>query len=105
MDRGVRENAVEDHGRCWDVAQEHAPVLRGSVGGDQRRSRCMATYEDFEEIFGRSRAESLHPEVIENEEVDLRELPHKIPSRAGRVGLRKVRDEIEGPAHEDAVPP
>ena len=100
----MRQEAVEDRGGRRHVAQEHAPVLRGPVGGDQRGRRFVAADEDFEEIFGGGRAEFLHPEVFEDEEIDLRELPHEVAARAGRVGLREVRDEIEGAAHEDAVP-
>ena len=103
-DRGVREKAVEDRGRRRDVAQEQAPVLRGSVGGDQCRCRFMAAHEHFEEVFCCGRAEFLHPEVFEDEQIDLRELPDEIAARTGRVGLREVRDEIEGAAHKDAVP-
>ncbi len=103
-DRGVREEAVEDRGGRGDVAQKDAPVLGWPVGGDQRGRRLVAAHEDFQQIFRGGGAQFLHPEVFEDEEVDLRELPHEVASRARRVGLCKVRDKIEGAAHEDAVP-
>jgi hypothetical protein len=43
-DLGVGEEAIEDGGGAWDVAEEDAPVLGGSVGGDEcRAASCRRT--------------------------------------------------------------
>jgi hypothetical protein len=63
----------------------------------------MPADEDLQKILGRVRAELLHAEVFEDEQVDARELLHEIAAGAGRVRLGEVGGEIEGAAHERAA--
>ena len=62
----------------------------------------MPADEDLEEVLGGVAAEALHAEVLDDEEVDLRELLDESRLLAG-VGLDEVLGEVEGAADEDAV--
>ena len=63
----------------------------------------MAADEDLEEILGGTRAELLHAEIFEHEQIDPRELLHEVSTRAGGFGFGEVRHQIERAADEGAV--
>src|SRR5207342_3572710 len=87
-----------------DVAEEEPPILRRSIRRDEGGRRFMATHEDLEEVLGRIRAELLHAEVLEYQQVDACELLDQVTARAGGVRLGKVGGEIERAANERAPP-
>ena len=62
----------------------------------------MLADEDLPKILGRVRAELLHAEVLEDEQVDARELLHEIAAVASRVRLGEVGRQVERAAHERA---
>jgi hypothetical protein len=102
-DDGVREEAIENRRCRRDVAEEDPPVLRRSIGRDERRRRFVPAHEDFQEVLGGVRSQLLHPEVLEHQEVDAGELLHKLAAGASGVGLREIGRQVEGTANECAV--
>ena len=66
-----------------------APVLGGSIGGDDGRAALVAADEDLEELLGGVGPELLHAEVFEDEQVDLGERLHERLASAGGLGLER----------------
>jgi hypothetical protein len=104
LDNGrVREEAIENRGCGRDVAEEHAPILCRTVGGNERRCSFVPTHKDLQEVLGRVRSELLHPKVFEHEQVDARELLDEIPARPRGVRFGEIGGQVEGAADESAV--
>src|SRR5580704_10651066 len=74
----------------------------GRFRGDQRRARFMSPHEDLEQIFSRARAEFLHAEILEDQQVDARQLLDEVATSAGRFGLGEIRREVKRAADERA---
>lgn len=100
-DRGVGQEAIEDRRGGRHVAEKDAPVLRGPIRRNERRRGFVPADEDFQEVLRGGRAELLHPEILEDEQVDAREVLDEGAARPRRVGFREIRDEIEGAADQD----
>jgi hypothetical protein len=99
----VREEPIEDRRRRGDVAQELPPVLGRSIRSDHCRCGFVPPDEDLEEVFSRGRAEPLHAEVLEHQEIDRRETLYEVAALAGGIGLGEVLGEIEGTPDEGVI--
>jgi hypothetical protein len=102
-DLGPREETVEDGGCGGDVAEKGAPVLCGSVRGNDRGGGLVTAHEDLEQILGRAGAEPLHAEVLDDQDVDLGEPVDEVLALAQGLCLDEVLAEVEGAAEEGAV--
>jgi hypothetical protein len=51
----------------------------------------MSPHEDLEQIFSRARAEFLHAEILEDQQVDACQLLDEVATSAGRFGLGEIR--------------
>src|SRR5207247_1432933 len=78
-------------------------VLRRSIRRDHRGRRFMTTDEDLEQVFGGRRAEPLHAEILEHEEIDGGETLHQVAALAGGVRFSKILRELEGTAQERVI--
>ena len=103
-DLSVREKAVEDGGRRWDIAQKLPPVLRRAIRRNQRRGGIVPSHEDLEQVFGRRRSQALHAEILEDEEIDVRESLHEIAPLAFGVRFRKILREVERAPDKRVIP-
>jgi hypothetical protein len=50
------------------IAKEFAPIIHGSIRGQQRAEPFVAAHHDFQQILGSSVGQFAHAEVIENEQ-------------------------------------
>ena len=62
----------------------------------------MSPHEDLEQIFSRARAEFLHAEILEDQQVDACQLLAEVATSAGRFGLGEIRREVKRAADERA---
>ena len=91
----VREKASRNGRGRRRVAEKRAPILRRAIRGDQRRARFMSPHEDLEQIFSCARAEFLHGEILEDQQVDVCQLLDEVATSAGRFGLGEIRREVK----------
>jgi hypothetical protein len=84
------------------ATEKRAPIVRRAIRGDQRRARFMSRHEDLEQIFSRARAEFLHAEILEDQQVDACQLLDEVAMSAGRFGLGEIRREVKRAAEERA---
>jgi hypothetical protein len=62
----------------------------------------MSPHEDLEQIFSRARAEFLHAEILEDQQVDACQLLDEVATSAGRFGLGEIHREVKRAADERA---
>ena len=63
----VMEQSIEEGGDGGSVAEQLAPVLDGTVRGDERRRPLVAPHDDLEQVLRGGRRELAHAEVVEDE--------------------------------------
>src|SRR2546422_7912675 len=102
-DVGVVEEAIEERADGGDIAEELAPVLDRPVRAEQRADPLVPALDELEEILGRGGRELPHPQVIDDEKGDSRELGHALAAGAGEGGVGEVPEEAGGFAGQAAV--
>ena len=64
--QGLQET-IEYSCRCWDVADEFAPILQRPIGGHDRRAGFVPTQDDLEEVLARTLGQLLHAHIVDDE--------------------------------------
>ena len=68
----MQDGAV-DPGRCWCqevIVKNSAPVLEGSIAGEDHGATLVGFADDVVEVPGCLRREGLETEVIQDQEID-----------------------------------
>ena len=97
------EQPVEQRGDGRGVAEELAPVLDGAVRSDQGRRFLIPAHHEFQEVLGGRLRELPHPEIVDDEQRDGRDVGDVLLAGAGGLGLGEVVEEGMRFAVEDAV--
>src|SRR5262249_15435235 len=66
----MMEQPVEEPGDRGRIAEELAPVLDGTIRGDQGGRLFVSSHHELEQILGRGLWELAHPEVVDDQERD-----------------------------------
>jgi hypothetical protein len=69
------------------VAQELAPIFDRSIGRQQRTGTLVTTHDDLQQIFAGAGRQFAHPEVIDDEQRDGRDLFHVLLASAVEGGV------------------
>src|SRR5947207_13913438 len=102
-DVGVVEEAIEERADGGDIAEELAPVLDRPVRAEQGADPLVPALDELEEILGRGGRELPHPQVIDDEKGDSRELGHALAAGAGEGGVGEFLEEAVGFAVQHAM--
>lgn len=62
------QEAVEHGADGGGVSQQLAPILDGTIGGDQGTGPLVAAEDNFQEFFGRGEGQLAHPKIIDDEQ-------------------------------------
>ncbi len=94
------EEPVEEGRHGGGVAEEFAPVVDGSVRGQDRGRAFVAAHDHFEQIFGGGGGQLPHAEIVDDQERDGTEIrDHRfagpIERRVGELFEQDVRFAIE----------
>jgi len=100
---GVVEEAVEQRADGRGVAEELAPVLDRTIRRDQCGGAFVSAHDDLQEILGRGVRETLHPEIVDDQERDGGDVAEIVFAGAGELGVRELIEEHVGLAVADAV--
>ena len=102
-DLRVREKPIEDGRGRRHVALILPAVVLLSIRRYLRLLVFVSSHKDLQQVFARRRAEAFHADILQDQEIDLREALDEIASLSSRVGFRKVLREIERAAHEGEI--
>ena len=64
----VMQQAIEHGADGGDIAEQLAPVLDRTVGGEQRAEALVAAHDDFQQILGGGVRQLAHAEVVDDEQ-------------------------------------
>ena len=73
----VVNQAVQDRIRNRRITDLIMPVFDGELAGDQRRTRSMALFDDFEQIPSLGVSERSQPQVVDQKQMRFRESFHQ----------------------------
>ena len=62
------QQAVKHGADGGDIAQQFAPVLHRTIGGEQRAEAFVTAHDDFQQILSGGVREFAHAEVVDNEQ-------------------------------------
>lgn len=91
---GVVQEAVEDRRRQHVVAEDRAPLRHDLVRGDQETAALVAPRDQLEEEMGGALLKRQVPELVDDEELGLREVRElrvELPLRLGASERREQR--------------
>jgi hypothetical protein len=66
----VMEETIEYGSHGGDIAEQFAPVLDGTVRGQQGAGAFVTTHDDFQQVFGCCEREFAHTKVIDDQQRD-----------------------------------
>lgn len=98
------QQAIEQGGDGGGVAEQLAPVIDGSVGRQQRRGPFVAPHDDLEQVLGGRVRELSHPEVVDDEQRDGRQVGEEGLAGAVQGGVGQVFEQGVGLAIQHAMP-
>src|SRR5215813_13270263 len=99
----MMEQSVEEPGDGGRIAEEFAPVLDGTIRGDQGGRLLVPAHHELEQILGRGLREFAHPEVVDDEQRDGRHRDDVLFARAGELRFSEIVEERMRLAIEDAM--
>ena len=95
--------SVQDRGDGGAFTHQLPPVVNGPIRGQQRAGQLMAPHDDFQRFLVRGWRQLAHPEVVNDQEGDCRQILHKGLMCAIDGGFGNVVESRMGFAIEDAV--
>ena len=84
------EQSVEQRGHGRRVAEELAPVVDGAIGREDGRGPLIPAHNELEQIFGSSRWQFPHAEVVDDQERDGAERREDLLPRAVERGVGEL---------------
>jgi hypothetical protein len=66
----MMEEAIKHGGNGGAISQEFAPVVDGSIGGQQCTGALIASHHDLQQFLGGSDGQLAHTQIIKDEERD-----------------------------------
>ena len=77
---------IEQGGDGGGVAEQLAPIVDGSIGRQQRGGPFVSAHDDLEQVLGGGVRQFAHPEVIDDQQRDGRE----VGAEWGAPGFRSL---------------
>jgi len=99
----VVEKTIEHSGNGGAVAEQFAPVVHWTIGGEQSAGALIAPHYDFEQVLSGGHGQLPHPQVVDNQKRYGNEQFHGFFAGSIDGGFGQVIEQFVGFAIEDAI--
>jgi hypothetical protein len=99
----MMKEAIEHGGNGGTIAEQFAPVVHGTIRGEQSAGALIAPHYDFQQVLGGGHGQLPHPQVVDNQKRYGNEPFHAFSAGCIDGSFSQVIEQFVGFAIEHAI--